>query len=101
MMRETKVPTFGQTIRGARLGFRWHHALEAMIRISVDEPYIRVWMCPPDHLPSGKLHPNVYSCWWERSGVELLAISPAIVAHARPARLVQFTVDDDGREVRG
>lgn len=99
MMREVKPPTFGQVLRGYRLGFRYHRVFEAMIRISIDGPLIRVWMCPPDALPSRKLHPLLHVNWWEHGGGELLALSPAIIDHARPTRLVQFTVDDEGMAV--
>jgi hypothetical protein len=92
-----KLPTFGNIIRGARLGFHWNPRLEAMVRISVMSLGIKVLMCPPDCIPA-KVDPEHYSAWWE-SAQDVCSMSRAISAHAKPDRSVWFFVDDNGEEV--
>jgi len=91
------MPTFGQTIRGARLGYHWSEKHGAMIRISdASASSWEVELCPPDQLPVAKRKDNpTHRCWWEGENV-LEHIEPlkGIKLVKRPVRIV---IGDDGR----
>lgn len=87
--------TFGQTLRGARLGYHWHPKLRAMMRMTVDGPTYIVWLCPPDRLPSGvsRSYPR-YRCWWE--GHDPVPLSPVLRDMCAVTEPLCFRLDGEG-----
>lgn len=100
MMREAVVPSFGQTIRGARLGFRWSAKYEAMIRITMlGQDSFEVEMCHPAGLPNApRKQGSLHSCWWDDPTV--LDTCPAIRNYRGPSHYVSFIVNDEGKQAR-
>lgn len=91
-----KRPTFGNMIRGARLGFHWSEPLQAMVRIDANGPPWTVTMCPAEKIPNGRK--GTHLVWWE--AVENpLAYSRAINAEAFPQNVVVFSIGEDGEKV--
>jgi len=91
------MPTFGQTIRGARLGYRWSEKHGAMIRISDAGPSSWVVdLCPADQLPiANRKDSQTHRCWWEGENV-LQHIEP--LKHVKLVKQpVRIVVGDDGR----
>lgn len=90
-------PTFGNMIRGARLGFHWSGELQAMVRIDASGPPWTVTMCPADKIPKagGK---GAYLVWWE-AAENPLAYSRAVNAEAFPQSVVVFSIDEQGEKV--
>ena len=90
-------PTFGQFLRGCRLGFRWHPILKAMVRIEAEGDHFIVQMCPPGQIPSGGRKGARHFAWWESDdGFKVFGLSRAIMEHTEPKSLIQIAVDDDG-----
>jgi len=92
-------PTFGETLRGARLGFRWHEKLKVMIRMTVVGELFRIHLCHPSSLPTGAKGEK-FVCWWE-SKEDLPMMSSAIrnvQSSAISGSLVLY-VDDNGNRV--
>lgn len=101
-MSTAKPPTFGETIRGARLGYHWSARHAAMVRISDRGPHFEVRMCPPAQLPKGleKNRNLEYRCWWE-SNVDLLTEIVPLRSIKSVKAPLRFLVDDSGHLVRG
>lgn len=97
--RETMTgPTFGQFLRGARLGFMWCREVRAMMRLSGDGPFI-VELCPPACLPNGG-RGGLHRVWWEKD-------RDAIVGGILPLKRIKavkkpvvFLVGEDGELLR-
>ncbi len=89
-------PTFGQLLKGARLGYHWSPQLSAMVRIDAVGPPWTVTMCPPDKIPNGGK--GTYLAWWEVAD-NPLAYSRAVNAEASPRGLVTFSIDEQGEKV--
>ena len=89
-------PTFGNMIRGARLGFHWSEPLQAMVRIDAEGPPWRVTMCPARNIPkSGEK--GAHLVWWEAEE-NPLAFSRAVNAEANPRNIVTFSIDEQGEK---
>ncbi len=94
-------PTFGNMIRGARLGFHWSEPLNAMVRIDANGPPWTITMCPPDKIPNGgrgASEKGAHLIWWEAKE-NPLAFSRAINAEANPRGVVVFLIGEDGEKV--
>lgn len=88
------MPTFGQLIRGARLGFMWCREVQAMMRLSGDGPFT-VELCPPDKLPtagSGGLH----RIWWEKDRDAIVGGIVPLRRIKTVKRPIRFCVGEDG-----
>ena len=96
------MPTFGQTIRGMRLGYRWSDKHQTMVRISDCGPHFEVRLCPPDQLPKGhwRGENKEHRCWWEKKdgagGVELLDMIAPMRQIKAVKQPIRFVVDNDG-----
>ena len=88
-------PTFGNVIRGARLGFHWSEPLKAMVRIDAEGPPWKVTMCPPGKIPNGGK--GTFLVWWEAAD-NPLAYSRAVNAEANPRDVVVFSIDEQGEK---
>lgn len=89
-------PTFGNMIRGSRLGFHWSAELQAMVRIDAEGPPWKVTMCPPNKIPNGIK--GTHLVWWEVAD-NPLAYSQAVNAEAFPQNVVVFSIGEDGEKV--
>lgn len=95
------MTAFGNYLRAARLGFHWSPRLEAFLRLT-DLPGGR-WLAelaPRGCLPSAPA--RAHRVWWEgeQDPDAVVALSPGLLAHARPAGPVSIVLDDTGAEVR-
>lgn len=93
------ITTFGNYLRGARLGFRYSDKHEAFIRvIIVSDEAISVEVVPPDQLPRGGRQKIEYVCWWEGEDSEYaLDLCEPLKGIRNPDKPLRFTVDDDGK----
>lgn len=93
------MPTFGQVIRGARLGYHWSAKHGCMIRIDADGPPHQIALCPPEALPKGKgKHASEnHRCWWDEP--EVLDLVPDLNAVRGVKKPIVFHVDDNGERV--
>lgn len=89
-------PTFGNMIRGARLGFHWSEPLKAMVRIDAEGPPWKVTMCPPSMIPNTSK--GRFLVWWEAAD-NPLAYSRAVNANGCPRNVVSFSIGEDGEKV--
>lgn len=95
----TIQPTFGNVLRGYRLGFAWSSILGAMVRLRPEGDHFVVTMCPPNMIPSGKDRDKTeHYIWWEEP--DILGRSRAIAERSNPKSLIQFSIDVDGEELR-
>lgn len=87
-------PTFGMTIRAARLGY---HKLDGIgfVRIRVGGPPHVIDVVPFHDVPSDKNRPGQHVVWWE-GGTDV--VERTIRAHLRGevTRRVQLFLNDDG-----
>ncbi len=93
-------PSFGNMIRGARLGFHWSEPLKAMVRIDAEGPPWKVTMCPPGKIPNSgpKTGTGRFLAWWEVAD-NPLAYSRAINVEANPREVVTFSINESGEKV--
>jgi hypothetical protein len=96
-------PTYGQYIRGCRIGFRYAPSLRCMMRIEAHEPLFRVELCHPTAMPSGP-DKTPYVCWWEdkKDPEALVRMSPALAELAVSGRVVNsetWWLDEQGNRV--
>lgn len=98
-MRQRRLPTLGETIRGLRLGFAWSAEYQCFVRISGDGPF-RIQV-EPAALP-GFLRANQekHYVWWSDDKLDLSKIKP-FPAIARARRRADFLVDGHGRRLAG
>ncbi len=91
-------PSFGSTIRGARLGYRWSDANEGFVRMSEDHASgrIRIDIAPEGLIPSRRTPSGQHAVWWE--GPEILAALTALRG-VKIRRVESFLVDDNGCRV--
>lgn len=85
-------PTFGQVLRGARLGYHWSAKHQAMVRVAGDGPF-QIWLCPPGQLPSAPTK-GEFRVWWEKP--EILDACPALAGIKRVKQPIQITVGERG-----
>ncbi len=93
-----RIVTFGNVVRGMRLGYAWEPILQAMIRIEPEGDYFSITMCPPDLIPT-KTSKIPHFCWWESPRV-CLGFYRAIVERANPLGVLRFSIDDNGEELK-
>lgn len=94
-------PTFGQTIRGARLGYAWMPSIGAFVRISPAGG--NDWLVeavPPERLPKSTRGEHVV--WWEGGSREAAteAVRRYVAGDLREVRLrrpIAFRLDTEGR----
>jgi hypothetical protein len=94
------MPTFGQAIRAARLGYHWSEKHGCMIRIDAQGPPWQINLCPPDALPKGKGDRHTsgeYRCWWDKPDV--LDMIPDLHRVRGVKRPILFHVNDEGERV--
>lgn len=89
------IPTFGQTIRAARMGYRWLDKLQMFVRVCIlDSDRIAVYL--RDRVVDGRAakdEPAEHSCWWEGDDSVRRALVKAL--HGKPAGM--YFLDYDGR----
>jgi hypothetical protein len=91
-------PTFGQTIRGARLGFHWYPPVNAMVRIEdAGDTAFTVILCPSDRLPS-TVAGTPHRVWWE-SNEDVLAMVTPPLAGRTVTQMQRLLVDNSGRVI--
>lgn len=89
-------PTFGQLIKGARLGYHWSPQLSAMVRVDAEGPPWKVTMCPPAMIPNAG-NKGHFLVWWEAAD-NPLAHSPAVNEAANPRNVVTFSIGENGEK---
>jgi hypothetical protein len=92
-------PTFGTTIRAARMGY---HAVEGIgfVRIRAGGPPWHIDVAPFDHVPveKGKVE---YHVWWSDADSRRLGgLTILQHVHADVTRPRVLLLDDDGNEVK-
>lgn len=103
-MGDRTLPTYGQYIRGARLGFHYAETLRCMMRITILEPLFRVELAHAAAMPA---YPSkdLHVCWWEdkKDPEAIVRLSPALTELAESGRVIQrcesWWLDDDGNRV--
>lgn len=85
-------PTFGQILRGARMGYHWSKKHQAMIRIHGEGPFY-VHICPPAQLPS-YTKGGEHWMWWENP--KILEECKAIADIKSVTQPIFLTVGEDG-----
>lgn len=90
------MPTFGQTIRGARLGFHYYAPADAMVRVEdAGASAFTVILSPPEKLPR-TTDKTPYRCWWECTD-DLLALIVPPLAGRKINQIQRLLVDNAGR----
>lgn len=92
--------TFGQALRGYRLGFRWMDRWQAFIRIDAQGPPWRIDLYPAGLLPSRKIGSGEHRAFWDggvKRAEEILMMSPKVAAIKRVKQPVTLFLDDDGQ----
>jgi hypothetical protein len=91
-------PSFGSTIRGARLGYRWSDDHEGFVRMSEDHASgrFRIDLAPEGLIPAHRTASGQHAAWWEHH--EILAALTALRG-LKIRRVESFLVDDDGCRV--
>jgi hypothetical protein len=97
-VKPVKWPTFGNTLRAARLGFHWHEGMQAMMRVGAEGPPWRIELCPADQIPSrpqGELH----RIWWDKPFEDPAKYSPVLNRIKAVHRPIVIYLGDDGQRV--
>ena len=95
------MPTLGETIRGARLGWRWCDGLGGFLRVSDARDGVLVDLRPARSLPRKVEDDSGYRCWWEHAEEAVVAaVRPLVfgsLAGGTIRRTVRIVLDDEGR----
>ncbi|HEU4753167.1 MAG TPA: hypothetical protein VFU47_08660 [Armatimonadota bacterium] len=100
--------TFGETVRAARLGYRWATNIGrsgCWLRVSILGPgRYCLQLCAPGHLRPRRTDTEEHVVWWERpeGSPGLVDLSPALqeLADQEITGYLQLILDDTGRRVR-
>ena len=95
------MPTLGETIRGARLGWHWCDGLGGFLRVSDARDGVLVDLRPGRSLP-GKIDDDpAYRCWWEHAEAAVVAAVRPLVFGALTGgtvrRTIRLVLDGEGR----
>jgi len=95
------MPTFGQVLRGFRLGYKFDEKRNCFIRLGVDNtPQVTVEISPNNQLVPAKSATKNYVCWWEEEngGEVLLNLIPRLKNIKNPKRHIKFFIDKETGE---
>jgi hypothetical protein len=90
------VVTFGQYLRGLRLGFHWSERIGGMVRMDAQGPPWRIDLCPADQMPRGVIGSKEHRCWWDTGDV-IFDLIPRLVGVRKIKAPITLYVDDEGQ----
>ena len=94
------MPTLGETLRGARLGWHWCDGLGAFLRVSDARDGVLVDLRPGRSLPGRADDEPEYRCWWENAeAIVVAAVRPVVyggLVGGEVRRVLRVILDDEG-----
>jgi hypothetical protein len=88
-------PTLAQTLRGLRLGYHWHHQINAYMRIiDLGSDRFAISVRPVGTIKGTDRTKHNFRMWWQ--GDDPVPLVPCLVNVICVKRPLDFEVDDEG-----